>query len=150
MILSDHIARLIEEMLEEGNGQAEVRRNDLAARIGCVPSQINYVITSRFTPERGYVTESRRGGGGYIRIVRVPMTKNSYLMHFFHAIGETLEEGEAKAYLKNLADAGILTAREANLAAVSLSQKALDKVPQELRAAVRADILRHMLMMLML
>ena len=150
MILSDHIARLIEEMLEEGNGQAEVRRNDLAARIGCVPSQINYVITSRFTPERGYVIESRRGGGGYIRIVRVPMTKNSYLMHFFHAIGETLEEGEAKAYLKNLADAGILTAREANLAAVSLSQKTLDKVPQEMRAAVRADILRHMLMMLML
>ncbi|MBR5445280.1 MAG: CtsR family transcriptional regulator [Clostridia bacterium] len=150
MILSDHIARLIEEMLEEGNGQAEVRRNDLAARIGCVPSQINYVITSRFTPERGYVIESRRGGGGYIRIVRVPMTKNSYLMHFFHAIGETLEEAEAKAYLKNLADAGILTAREANLAAVSLSQKTLDKVPQEMRAAVRADILRHMLMMLML
>ena len=150
MILSDHIARLIEEMLEEGNGQAEVRRNDLAARIGCVPSQINYVITSRFTPERGYVIESRRGGGGYIRIVRVPMTKNSYLMHFFHAIGETLEETEAKAYLKNLADAGIITAREANLAAVSLSQKALDKVPQEIRPAVRADILRHMLMMLML
>ena len=150
MILSDHIARLIEEMLEEGNGQAEVRRNDLAARIGCVPSQINYVITSRFTPERGYVIESRRGGGGYIRIVRVPMTKNSYLMHFFHAIGETLEETEAKAYLKNLADAGIITAREANLAAVSLSQKALDKVPQEIRPAVRADILRHILMMLML
>ncbi|MBR4960555.1 MAG: CtsR family transcriptional regulator [Clostridia bacterium] len=150
MILSDHIARLIEEMLEEGNGQAEVRRNDLAARIGCVPSQINYVITSRFTPERGYVTESRRGGGGYIRIVRVPMTKNSYLMHFFHAIGETLEEAEAKAYLKNLADAGIITAREANLAAVSLSQKALDKVPPEIRPAVRADILRHILMMLML
>ena len=150
MILSDHIARLIEEMLEEGHGQAEVRRNDLAARIGCVPSQINYVITSRFTPERGYVIESRRGGGGYIRIVRVPMTKNSYLMHFFHAIGETLEEAEAKAYLKNRADAGILTAREANLAAVSLSQKTLDKVPQEMRAAVRADILRHMLMMLML
>ena len=150
MILSDHIARLIEEMLEEGNGQAEVRRNDLAARIGCVPSQINYVITSRFTPERGYVTESRRGGGGYIRIVRVPMTKSSYLMHFFHAIGETLEEAEAKAYLKNLADAGIITAREANLAAVALSQNALDKVPQEMRSAVRADILRHMLMMLMM
>ena len=150
MVLSDHIARLIEEMLEEGNGQAEVRRNDLAARIGCVPSQINYVITSRFTPERGYVIESRRGGGGYIRIIRVPMTKNSYLMHFFHAIGETLEENEAKAYLKNLADAGIITPREANLAAVSLAQKTLDKVPQELRGNVRADILRHMLMMLMM
>ncbi len=150
MILSDHIARLIEEMLEEGNGQAEVRRNDLAARIGCVPSQINYVITSRFTPERGYVTESRRGGGGYIRIVRVPMTKNNYLMHFFHAIGETLEENEAKAYLKNLMDAGIITPREANLSAAALSQKALEKIPPEIRSSARADILRHMLMMLMM
>lgn len=150
MILSDHIARLIEEMLEEGNGQAEVRRNDLAARIGCVPSQINYVITSRFTPERGYVIESRRGGGGYIRIVRVPMTKSSYLMHFFHAIGDRLEEAEGKAYLKNLADAGIITAREAGLAAAAMSQKALDKIPPESRAGVRADMLRHMLMMLMM
>ena len=150
MVLSDHIARLIEEMLEEGGGQAEVRRNDLAARIGCVPSQINYVITSRFTPEKGYVTESRRGGGGYIRIVRVPMTKSSYLMHFFHAIGETLEENEAKACLKDLADAGVLTPREANLAMASMSQKALDKVPPEIRSAVRADVMRHVLMMLMM
>ncbi|MBQ4193667.1 MAG: CtsR family transcriptional regulator, partial [Clostridia bacterium] len=65
MILSDHIASLIEKMLEEGGGSAEVRRNDLAQKIGCVPSQISYVLTSRFTPERGYVIDSRRGGGGY-------------------------------------------------------------------------------------
>lgn len=150
MVLSDHIARLIEQMLEEGNGQAEVRRNDLAARIGCVPSQINYVITSRFTPEKGYVTESRRGGGGYIRIVRVPMTKNNVLMHFFHAIGDSLEENEARACLKNLADGGVITPREANIAMASMSQKALDKVPAEQKAAVRADIMRHVLMMLMM
>ncbi len=150
MLLTDHIARLIEEMLEEGNGQAEVRRNDLAARLGCVPSQVSYVITSRFTPERGYVTESRRGGGGYIRIVRVPMTKSNYLMHFFQAIGETLEETEGRAYLKNLLDAGIITPREAGLAAAAISQKALDKVPAETRAAVRADVFRHMLMFFMM
>ena len=117
MILSDHIARLIEEMLEEGGGTTEVRRNDLAAKIGCVPSQINYVITSRFTPERGYVTESRRGGGGYIRIVRIKMTKSEYLMHFFQAIGQTLDENEGKAYLKNLIERGIMTEREARIAA---------------------------------
>ena len=120
MILSDHIARLIEEMLEEGGGSTEVRRNDLAAKIGCVPSQINYVITSRFTPERGYVTESRRGGGGYIRIVRIKMTKNEYLMHFFQAIGQTLDEAEAKAYLKNLIEHGIMTEREARIAAQAM------------------------------
>ena len=106
MLLSDHIARLINEMLEEGSGQAEVRRNDLAARLGCAPSQINYVITSRFTPERGYVTESRRGGGGYIRIVRVQMTKNEYLMHFFQAVGKVLSEQEARVYLSVRNDSG--------------------------------------------
>ena len=150
MILSDHIARLIEEMLEEGGGSTEVRRDDLAAKIGCVPSQINYVITSRFTPERGYVTESRRGGGGYIRIVRIQMTKSEYLMHFFQAIGPTLDENEAKAYLKNLIEHGIMTEREARIAAQSMSQSALEKCPAERKAMVRADILRHILMLLMM
>ena len=102
MLLSDTIALLIEQMLDEGSGRAELRRNDLASQLGCVPSQINYVITSRFTPERGYMTESRRGGGGYIRIVRVPMGKNEYLMHFFHAIGGGLEEN----VIKELRDRG--------------------------------------------
>ena len=67
MILSDQIAALIDRMLEEGGGRTEVKRNDLAQQLGCVPSQISYVITSRFTPERGYVIDSRRGGGGCIR-----------------------------------------------------------------------------------
>ncbi|MBR5446913.1 MAG: CtsR family transcriptional regulator, partial [Clostridia bacterium] len=83
MLISDYIASVIEEMLNEGGGTTEVKRNDLASRLGCVPSQINYVITSRFTPEKGYIIESKRGGGGYIRIVSAQMTKNEYLMHFF-------------------------------------------------------------------
>lgn len=61
MLISDSIAKLIEEMLKDGGGQLEIRRNDLAGRVGCAPSQINYVITSRFTPERGYLIESRQG-----------------------------------------------------------------------------------------
>jgi len=150
MILSDHIARLIEEMLEEGGGSAEVRRNDLAAKLGCVPSQINYVITSRFTPERGYVTESRRGGGGYIKIVRLQMSKNEYLMHFFHAIGNAVSDRDAKAYLENLIERGVLTVEEAGIAVQALSQGALDKCPNEIRDSLRADILRHILMFLMM
>ena len=75
MLISDAIAKLIEQMINEGQGAAEIKRNDLAGQLGCVPSQINYVITSRFTPERGYIIESRRGGGGYIRIIRKHTTK---------------------------------------------------------------------------
>lgn len=150
MLLSDKIARLIEEMLEEGGGTTEVKRNDLAAQLGCVPSQINYVITSRFTPEKGYMTESRRGGGGFIRIVRVKMTKNEYLMHFFHAIGGAIDEGEAKAFLKNLFDHGIITEREAAISFQAVSSASLEKCPAALRNSVRADILRRMIMTLLL
>ena len=102
MLLSEHIAKLIEQMLDEGDGTASVKRNDLAAQLGCVPSQVSYVISSRFTPERGYYTESRRGGGGYIRIVRVPMSRNQYLAHFFCAIGSAISEKEARAYFEQL------------------------------------------------
>ncbi len=150
MLLSDKIARLIEEMLEEGGGTTEVKRNDLAAQLGCVPSQINYVITSRFTPEKGYMTESRRGGGGFIRIVRVKMTKNQYLMHFFHAIGESLDEMDARAYIKNLMDSGVITEREAAIAVQATATASLEKVPAAIRNAVRADILRRIIMMLLM
>ena len=134
MILSDHIAKLIEQMLEDGGGTAEVKRNDLAEKIGCVPSQINYVITSRFTPERGYVIESRRGGGGYIRILRMQMTKSEYLMHVFQAVGDSLTERDAKAFLS----------------AQVMSQAALERCPTESRDTVRADMMRRLLALLMM
>ena len=140
---------MIEKMLDDGDGLVELRRNDLASRLGCVPSQINYVITSRFTPERGYITESRRGGGGYIRIVRVKMSSNEYLMHFFHAIGDSLDENEARAYLVNLRDNGVIAEREARTIAAALSEGALEKVPKEDRNSVRADVLRHVILALL-
>ena len=150
MVLSDYIAAMIEDMLEQGGGSAEVRRNDLAQKLGCVPSQISYVITSRFTPERGYVTDSRRGGGGYIRIVRVQMSRNEYLMHFFQAVGSAVGEADAAAYLKNLTDHGIMTEREAKLAAQAMSEAALDACPAEKRDALRAEMFRRMLMVYMM
>ena len=149
MLISDSIAKMIEQMLDDGDGLVELRRNDLASRLGCVPSQINYVITSRFTPERGYITESRRGGGGYIRIVRVKMSSNEYLMHFFHAIGESLDESEARAYLVNLRDNGVIADREARMIAAALSDASLEKTPKEERNRVRADILRHVILTLL-
>ena len=149
MLISDTIAKLIEQMIEEGGGLVELRRNDLASRLGCVPSQINYVITSRFTPQRGYITESRRGGGGYIRIVRVNMSADEYLMHFFHAVGEKVDEREARAYLANLRDKGVISDRETRLIWASLSDAALEKAPKEEKNRVRADILRHVILTLL-
>ena len=148
-MLTDTIAKLIEEMLDEAGGSLELQRNDMAARLGCVPSQISYVITSRFTPERGYIIESRRGGGGCIRIVRKQMHRDEYLMHFFYAIGNALEEREAMAYVKNLQDKGILSPKEAAMMAAAVSEGALGDVTPAGRRIVRANIFKHMLLSLM-
>ena len=148
-MLADQIAKMIEQMLEESGGALELQRNEMAGRLGCVPSQISYVLTSRFTPERGYIVESRRGGGGCIRIVRKQMHRDEYLMHFFYAIGERLDEQEARAYLQNLLGNGIVSEREARMIAASLSDGALSDVTPEGRRIVRANIFKHILLSLM-
>lgn len=149
MTMSEKIALMIEDMLNEGGGAVMVQRNVLAERLGCVPSQINYVITSRFTPERGYVIESRRGGGGYIRIVKKQMGRNDYLMHFFHAVGNELTADDAVAYTENLYGSGIIDDREAHIIESAVSTSALSGVEPEARNSLRADIYRHIILSLM-
>ena len=90
MGISDIIAGFIQQELEEAGGALELQRSDLAQRFNCVPSQINYVMSTRFSPERGYIVESRRGGGGYIRITRVQVDRQTLLMHVINSIGGTL------------------------------------------------------------
>ena len=90
--MSNEIANMILRMLEQ-DGSTEIQRNDFAQRFGCVPSQINYVISSRFTPEHGYIVESRRGGGGYVKISRVSYDKGTALMHVINSIGDSLVDG---------------------------------------------------------
>jgi len=141
MIISDMIAKMIEEMLEEGNGSLEIQRNEFAGKLGCVPSQINYVITSRFTPERGYITESRRGGGGYIRIIKKQMGKDEYLMHYFCSIGDSLDERSGAAYIRALSDNGIITDREKVIIGAAMAA-----APDN---SIRADVLRHIILALM-
>lgn len=148
-MLTDNIAKLIEQMLDESGGALELQRNEMASRLGCVPSQISYVITSRFTPERGYIIESRRGGGGCIRIVKKQMHKNEYLMHFFYAIGDSIDEREAEAYIRNLLENNIITTREYAIISASISPSALSVIPQSERGNVRADVFRHIILALM-
>ncbi len=149
MLISDSIASLIEQLLAEGDGTAEIGRNELAARVGCVPSQINYVITSRFTPERGYVIESRRGGGGYLRIIKKDVSADVYLMHMFATIGESIDEASAKRLVGALAERGIIDGRTQRLACAALSGAALTGCKNSEKDYVRADIFRQMLLSLM-
>lgn len=137
MLLSDVIACAIEELLNQSDGTIELRRGELAARLGCVPSQINYVLTSRFTPERGYVVESRRGGGGYIRIVRAALDTNTYLARVLQVVGDEVDAPTAVSLLRGLYERELLSVRETRTLSALV---AMDVTP-----SVRADMLRRIL-----
>ena len=149
MRMSDLVARYILDMLDEQGGEAEIRRNELAAVLGCVPSQINYVITSRFTPEQGYLVESRRGGGGYIRITRINTSRGVAIMHIVNAIGSTLDKATAEVMLDNMLQRGIIEARTARLMAAAMGERAYLGIPQEYRDAIRAAVFKNMLLTLL-
>jgi len=146
MRMSDLVAQYILEMLDEQNGSAEIKRNELAGDLGCVPSQINYVITSRFTPEQGYIVESRRGGGGYIRISRVKMDRGTTVMHIVNSVGKSLDKATAEAMLNNMLSAHVLEMDIAKVIAAALSDSSLRSVEQENRDNLRADLFKNMLL----
>lgn len=147
MLMSDLIAKRIMELLENSEeGTAEIRRNTLAETIGCVPSQINYVISSRFTPERGYIVESKRGGGGYIRITEVRTGASNALMHIINSIGTSIDTRTEKIITENLAYREYLSDESAKLINAATSDNALRSVPPERRDELRASIFKQMLM----
>ena len=147
MRMSDLITREIIRMLNEsGENTAEIQRNEFAGSIGCAPSQINYVLSSRFTPEHGYIIESRRGGGGYIRIKRVVLNSSSALMHIINSIGETLDSMTARIVIENCLQAGLISTETARLMASAVSNTVMQKVPPIFKDSIRAAILKQMLL----
>ncbi|WP_300414474.1 CtsR family transcriptional regulator [uncultured Oscillibacter sp.] len=148
MGISDLIASFLQDCLDEtGDGVLEVQRGELAQRFNCVPSQINYVMSTRFSPERGYIVESRRGGNGYIRITRVRVDRETLLMHVINSLGDRVDLPSARAILGNLAEAGALTEDLARTLLAAVGDKALGAVPRDLRDQVRADVLKNVLIL---
>ena len=145
MGITDLIAAFINEELEQADGVLELQRSDLAQRFNCVPSQINYVMSTRFSPERGYIVESRRGGNGYIRISRVRMDRQTLLMHVINSVGDELDLPSARAILANLAESGAVSAEAARCLLAAVSDRALQTVPQTYRSVLRADIVKQVL-----
>jgi transcriptional regulator of stress and heat shock response len=148
--LSDIIESFIKQMIEDTNGSIEIQRNELASQFNCVPSQINYVIDTRFTTEKGYYVESRRGGGGHIRIKRVNINRvGGYLMHIVAAMGNNLSQQAAEAFVNNFMDYEVISSREGLLLKAATSDKILGVVSIEARDFLRAAILKNMLMSLL-
>ncbi|MBR5936802.1 MAG: CtsR family transcriptional regulator [Clostridiales bacterium] len=144
--LVDVIEMMIKEMLDENNGAAVISRSDLAERVNCVPSQITYVISTRFTNGQGYIVESRRGGGGQIRISRVhQMPKTSYLMHTINSLGESISQQEAEIFLMNFLDYGVIDQQTARLIKAAISDRVLSGIDADKKAYVRMDIFKNML-----
>ena len=144
MRTTDIITNEILKMLEE-NDRAEIRRNELAQILGCVPSQINYVITSRFTPEQGYIVESRRGGGGYIRITRRKFDRQDAIMHIINSISDEIDSISARIIIENLLQNGLISRENAVLMNVATKDRTLIQVPPIYRNRIRASILKEML-----
>ena len=148
MGISDLIASFLQSCLDEtGDGVLEVQRGELAQRFNCVPSQINYVMSTRFSPERGYIVESRRGGNGYIRITRVQVDRETLLMHVINSLGAQVDLPSARAILGNLTQSGALEEDQGRSLLAAVGDKSLAAVPREHRDRVRADILKNVLIL---
>ena len=145
MGVSDIIAGFIDEVLSDAGGTAELRRAELATRFNCVPSQINYVISTRFSPEHGYIVESRRGGGGYIRIKRVAVDAELLRMHTVNAIGDKIDSNTATALIVNLRYNKAVGDEEAKLILSAIGANALRPANPYQRDVLRASILKQML-----
>ncbi|EJS63222.1 MULTISPECIES: transcriptional regulator CtsR [Bacillus] len=146
-----NISNIIEQYLKQvidlsNNNVIEIKRNEIADRFECVPSQINYVINTRFTLERGFVVESKRGGGGYIRIIKVKLHDDIDMIdQMLHMIDHSVAQGNAESMIIRLIEEGIITNREAKLMLSVLDRSVLSMdVPSrdELRARILCAMLR--------
>ncbi|MDB7088464.1 CtsR family transcriptional regulator [Enterococcus mundtii] len=140
---SDLIESYIKKILEK-NEMIELRRIELADLFNCVPSQINYVINTRFTIQRGYLVESKRGGGGYIRIAKVRMSDKKQMLERINLLfGETINEKNAYAIIQKLYEDQIITKKEGNLMLSAIAKNTLNI--NETEDYIRARILRAFL-----
>lgn len=142
--ISDLIAEFIESAMQVG-GMLEFARGELADKFGCAPSQINYVISTRFTPEHGYLVESRRGGGGYIRIRRVYADAEALVIDTLALIGTETSQTVAKAVITNLLQSDVIGKKEARAMLGAVARSALEDCPEAVRDRVRASVLRQMI-----
>ena len=141
MKLSDLIEEYIKDIIEDTD-MVELNRSDLATKFNCVPSQINYVIATRFIPELGFYVESRRGGGGYIRIIKTDLSKSENISDIIDKIGNKLSQSVVDVYLREFISYNILDEKTANLIKIAVSDKSLAKVDKLKRDSVRADIFK--------
>jgi len=149
--LSDVIEDFIKQLIcDNKEGDLQIQRNELATHFSCAPSQINYVLTTRFSTDKGYYVESRRGGGGYIVIRRVVYEENQSLVDILkEKIGNSITYEAGKNILSYLADSSIITQREGEIVKIAINDRTLN-ASCENRNKLRADILKSIIMVILI
>lgn len=145
MRMSDIIEEFIKDLFDDENEAIEIQRNELAEHFKCVPSQINYVISTRFKPSQGYYVESKRGGGGHITIKKVSNSKKDYLLHIINNIENNISSNEVNVLISDLLTYGLITPKEAKLLRVATSDNVL-RLPINIKDEVRARIFKNMIL----
>lgn len=145
--LSDIIEGFIKELMDANNNDViEIQRNILAQQFDCSPSQINYVLTTRFTNDRGYVIESRRGGGGYIRIFKVHSSEDELKRILNESIGDSITLNKSIDLVNALSERDVITEGEKAIMQSVLSDRVLNIVAYEDRNKLRAYLLKEMIL----
>ena len=150
-VIGDYIVTLFDD---KDKNEVVLRRKDLAEKFGCVPSQINYVLRSRFSPEQGFLIQSQRGGHGFIRIMQLRFADcDERAEHLEALVGNVVSEQDTRRLLVNLQERGIVSPRERLIAEVALRNqdeqgRVLFDLPPYRRDALRAELLKKILVSL--
>ena len=143
--LSDEIEKHLNDLINEYQGKVKIKRNRLADEFDCAPSQINYVLNTRFTSEKGYIVESRRGGSGFIRIIKISIESTDDLLRKLLArVDQPLTKKEAEGIIDRLYDNNIINDREKKLMETVFNKKSLN-VDGHLRKHLRGNLMKSML-----
>ncbi|MBS3968965.1 MAG: CtsR family transcriptional regulator [Clostridia bacterium] len=146
--LANRIQKYINELLANSKeGYVELQRSKLAEQFVCVPSQINYVLSTRFTIKQGYVVESQQGGGGYLRIIKLPLTNEQLLTLINETINISVSEHGAMELIKRLYDEKILNLREMLIMKALIQRETLEEGLT--RDEIRARLIKAMLITLL-
>ena len=145
--MTDIIEAYLKEFLKHQE-HVEIKRSDIAEHFDCVPSQINYVIKTRFTQEHGYLVESKRGGGGYIRILKIELADEAALIdQLIELVGDKISQRNGIHMIENLIGKGLITKREGTLILSVIEKSVLHQISEQEQAA-RAQLLKTFLQQL--
>ncbi len=141
--VSDVIEEFLKDLMEEASGEIEIQRNEMATHFKCAPSQINYVITTRFSSDKGYYVESRRGGGGFIKISRIATDRKSFLEQVLtEQIGDSLNKETSVQIAELLAEKGLIAENQLKVIKSAVDDSTLSLVGRPMRDVLRARILK--------